>query len=53
MEATIRSRAKLSYLAVDRYLAGNYDELMSHATPLEALYQVYRALRDHRRITAW
>ena len=48
LEATIRSRAKLSYLAVDRYLAGNYDELMSHATPLEALYQVYRALRAHR-----
>lgn len=48
MEAAIRSRAKLSYLAVDRYLAGNYDELMSHATPLEALYQVYRALRANR-----
>ncbi|MEM0954079.1 MAG: VacB/RNase II family 3'-5' exoribonuclease [Pseudomonadota bacterium] len=48
MEAAIRSRAKLSYIAVDRYLAGNYDELMSHATPLEGLYQVYRALRQHR-----
>ncbi len=48
IEAVIRSRAKLSYIAVDRYLAGNYDELMSHATPLEALYQVYRALRGHR-----
>ena len=48
IEAAIRSRAKLSYIAVDRYLAGNYDELMSHATPLEALYQVYRALRGHR-----
>lgn len=48
IEAAIRSRAKLSYLAVDRYLAGNYDELMSHATPLEALYQVYRALRARR-----
>jgi len=48
IEAAIRSRAKLSYVAVDRYLAGNYDELMSHATPLEALYQVYRALRAHR-----
>ena len=47
-EASIRSRAKLSYIAVDRYLAGNYDELMSHATPLEALYQVYRSLRKHR-----
>ncbi|MEH6569521.1 MAG: VacB/RNase II family 3'-5' exoribonuclease [Halioglobus sp.] len=48
IEATVRSRAKLSYYGVDRYLAGNYDELMSHATPLEALYQVYRALREHR-----
>ena len=48
IEAAIRSRAKLSYVAVDRYLAGNYDELMSHATPLEALYQVYRALRAQR-----
>jgi len=48
IEAAVRSRAKLSYLAVDRYLAGNYDELMSHATPLEALYQVYRALRARR-----
>ena len=48
IEAAIRSRAKLSYLAVDRYLSGNNDELMSHATPLEALYQVYRALRAHR-----
>ncbi|MEP5764674.1 MAG: VacB/RNase II family 3'-5' exoribonuclease [Halieaceae bacterium] len=48
IEAVVRSRAKLSYLAVDRYLAGNYDELMSHATPLEALYQVYRALRAQR-----
>lgn len=47
-EATVRSRAKLSYYAVDRYLTGQYDELMSHATPLEALYQVYRALRAHR-----
>ncbi len=48
IEAVVRSRAKLSYIAVDRYLAGNYDELMSHATPLEALYQVYRALRGYR-----
>ena len=48
MEAAVRSRAKLSYLAVDRYLAGNCDDLMSHATPLEALYQVYRALRARR-----
>lgn len=49
-EATVRSRAKLSYYAVDRYLNGQYDELMSHATPLEALYQLYRALRAHREV---
>ncbi len=48
IEATIRSRAKLSYYAVDRYLSGNADDLMSHSTPLEALYQVYRALRARR-----
>ncbi|MDO8862663.1 VacB/RNase II family 3'-5' exoribonuclease [Haliea sp. E1-2-M8] len=48
IEATVRSRAKLSYFAVDRYLNGNGDDLMSHATPLEALYQVYRALRARR-----
>ena len=48
IEATVRSRAKLSYYAVDRYLNGQYDDLMSHATPLEALYQVFRALRGHR-----
>lgn len=48
IEATIRSRAKLSYFAVDRYLNGQYDELMIHASPLETLYQVYRALRAQR-----
>jgi len=48
VEAIIRSRAKLSYYAVDRYLNGQYDELMSHASPLETLYQVYRALRAQR-----
>lgn len=48
IEATVRSRAKLSYYAVDRYLNGQFDELMSHATPLESLYQVYRALRGRR-----
>ncbi|MCZ6831667.1 MAG: VacB/RNase II family 3'-5' exoribonuclease [Gammaproteobacteria bacterium] len=48
IEASVRSRAKLSYIAVDRYLTGNYDELMSHATPLEALYQIFRALRQQR-----
>ncbi|WP_027950794.1 VacB/RNase II family 3'-5' exoribonuclease [Haliea salexigens] len=48
VEATVRSRAKLSYFAVDRYLNGHGDDLMSHATPLEALYQVYRALGAQR-----
>jgi ribonuclease R len=48
IEATVRSRAKLSYYGVERYLNGHGDELMSHATPLEALYQVFRALRAHR-----
>jgi len=51
IEATVRSRAKLSYYAVDRYLNGQFDELMSHATPLETLYQVYRALRAKREET--
>ena len=48
IEATVRSRAKLSYYAVDRYLNGQFNELMSHATPLETLYQIYRALRARR-----
>jgi VacB/RNase II family 3'-5' exoribonuclease len=48
IEARVRSRAKLSYYAVDRYLSGDNDELMSHSTPLEALYQVYQALRGQR-----
>ncbi len=49
LEATICSRAKLSYYGVDRYLAGDSDSLMSNASPLEALYQVFRALNAHRR----
>lgn len=48
IEATVRSRGKLSYYGVDRYLSGQGEELMSHATPLEALYQVFRALRANR-----
>jgi VacB/RNase II family 3'-5' exoribonuclease len=48
IEATVRSRGKLSYYGVERYLNGRADELMSHATPLEALYQVFRALRANR-----
>lgn len=47
-EAKIRSRAKLSYFAVDRYLSGQDESLICHATPLEALYQVSRALRARR-----
>jgi len=48
IEATVRSRGKLSYYGVDRYLSGQGDDLMSHATPLEALYQVFRSLRANR-----
>ena len=47
-EARVRSRAKLSYYAVDRYLGGHDDTLICHATPLEALFQVSRALRKRR-----
>ncbi|MHA7817761.1 MAG: RNB domain-containing ribonuclease [Pseudohaliea sp.] len=47
-EAAVRSRAKLSYFAVDKYLSGSQDSLMSHASPLEALYAVYRALSSDR-----
>ena len=48
MEATVKSGAKLSYYAVDRYLSGQNESLICHATPLEALYQASRALRAHR-----
>ena len=47
-KAVIRSHAKLAYAAVDRYVTGNSDDLISHANPLEALVQVYRTLRDRR-----
>ncbi|MEM1142594.1 MAG: VacB/RNase II family 3'-5' exoribonuclease [Pseudomonadota bacterium] len=47
-EALIRSRAKLAYYLVDRYLTGEDDALMCHSSPLEALFQVSRALRKHR-----
>lgn len=47
-EGKVRSRAKLSYYAVDRYLAGQDESLICHATPLEALYQAAKALRGHR-----
>lgn len=49
-EALVQSAAKLSYVAVDRYVTGSSDDLMSHASPLEALYQVFRALRAHREV---
>ena len=47
-EAKIRSRAKLSYYGVDRYLSGQDEALICHSTPLEALYQASRALRARR-----
>jgi ribonuclease R len=47
-EAKIRSRAKLSYYGVDRYVSGQDESLICHSTPLEALYQVSRALRARR-----
>ena len=47
-KAVIRSRAKLAYAAVDRYVTGNSDELIAHTNPLEALVQVYRTLRARR-----
>jgi VacB/RNase II family 3'-5' exoribonuclease len=48
MQAQVRSRAKLSYAAVDRYVTGHNDELIAHSSPLEALVQAYRALRSRR-----
>lgn len=47
-ESLVRSRAKLSYFAVSKYFAGEQDSLMSHASPLEALYAAYRALAAER-----
>ena len=47
-KAVVRSRAKLAYAAVDRYVTGNSDELIAHTNPLEALVQVYRTLRGRR-----
>ena len=48
LKASIRSRAKLSYAAVDRYVTKHNDELIAFSTPLEALVQAYRALRRRR-----
>tara|TARA_B110000444_G_scaffold261157_1_gene311504 strand:+ start:2024 stop:3961 length:1938 start_codon:yes stop_codon:yes gene_type:complete len=47
-EALITSNAKLSYTAVEAYLTGGSDELMSNSAPLEALYQLYRKMSDVR-----
>jgi VacB/RNase II family 3'-5' exoribonuclease len=49
--AQVRSRAKLAYPAVDRYVTGNSNELIAFSNPLEALVQAYRALRNHRERT--
>lgn len=48
IKATVRSKAKLSYVAVDRYVTGNNDELIAWSNPLEALVQAYKALRSYR-----
>lgn len=48
LKAVVRSRAKLTYAAVDRYVTGNNDELIAWSNPLEALVQAYRALRRRR-----
>ena len=48
MKASVRSRAKLTYAAVDRYVTGHNDELIAWSNPLEALVQAYRALRRYR-----
>ena len=48
IKAVVRSRAKLSYAAVDRYITGGNDQLIAWSNPLEALVQAYRALRRHR-----
>ena len=48
VKGTIRSRAKLTYAAVDRYVTGHNDELIAWSNPLEALVQAYRALRRYR-----
>ena len=47
-EAIVRSRAKLSYYSVEKYINGEGDDLLNHATPIEPLYQLSRALRAWR-----
>ena len=48
IKAVVRSRAKLTYSAVARYVTGHNDELIAWSNPLEALVQAYRALRRRR-----
>lgn len=50
IKAVVRSKAKLSYAAVDRYVTGNNDELIAWSNPLEALVQAYKALRRYREL---
>ncbi len=44
----IRSRAKLTYSLVDRYITKHDQTLIEFSHPLESLLQIYRALRGHR-----
>lgn len=48
VEAIIKSQGKLSYYAVDRYLSGNNEDPVIHTSAVEALYQLYRVLRERR-----
>jgi RNAse R (EC 3.1.-.-) len=48
IEALIRSHGKLSYYAVERYLEGHNEDPAIHASAVEALYQLFRVLRQHR-----
>lgn len=48
IKGIVRSRAKLTYTAVDRYVTGHNDQLIAWSNPLEALVQAYRALRRRR-----
>ncbi len=48
INAIVKSRAKLTYAAVDRYVTGSNDQLIAWSNPLEALVQAYRALRRCR-----
>jgi len=48
LEAIVQSHGKLSYYAVDRYLSGNNEDPVMHTSAVEALYQLYRVLRERR-----